>query len=107
MFLRGPPHSISITCEPELSGEEMSVLGFLFMKSAGGESIGRVIVSLLSMRSTVSIVGLSAECSCAQSKPMLIHFFISLLGPPFNMGSTTFSAVPSLQFLHAYTNSLQ
>ena len=76
----------------------------LRIKKAGFEGTGRDRKLLFSMRTTVFMVGLSATFFWTHKSAMWMHLIILDPGPLLTRGSTTFKAVPSLQFLHAYMN---
>lgn len=79
----------------------------LRMKNAGSAGTGSVIEKLLSIRTSVPMVGRSVTLSWTHNKPMWILLMMSRneLDPVFNIGSIILTTVPLLQLFHAL-NSL-
>ena len=78
----------------------MSDVLLLCIKKAGSDGTGSDRESLLSMRTTLFMVGLLATFSWTHKRAMWMHLISSDDRPFLARGSTIFKAVPSLQFLH-------
>lgn len=77
----------------------------LLTKKAGWEGVGKEKDPLLSMRSTVLIVGLAPKFAWTHNNPIWMHLPISILDPFLKQGSTISKAFPFPQLLHAYNNT--